>query len=186
MSGEAVRPGTVATRRVYSGRIVQLDVETVRFAQRLADRLLLRGEERVRHAAADQDRVALVEQVVDHEQFVRDLGAAEDRDQRPFGLREHASERVDLRLEQPARRRRQELGDLADRALGAVRRAERVVDEHVAELRVGRAQRWVRLLLTRVEAHVLEQDHAAARGARHNFLDRRSRALVELEHLAAE
>ena len=31
MTDETVRPGQVATRRVYSGRIVKLDVDTVRF-----------------------------------------------------------------------------------------------------------------------------------------------------------
>ena len=43
----------------------------------------LRLQERVGHGAADQERVDLVDQVLDHLDLVGDLGAAEDGDERP-------------------------------------------------------------------------------------------------------
>jgi hypothetical protein len=62
---------------------------------------------------------------------------------------EDARERLDLALEQPARGARQELGDAVVGGVGAVRGAERVVDEDVAERGVALAQRRVVLGLPR-------------------------------------
>ncbi len=58
------------------------------FDERLADRPALRLEERVGHGAADEQRIDLAEQVLDDLELVRDLGAAEDRDERTLRDRE--------------------------------------------------------------------------------------------------
>ena len=59
-------------------------VDLVALAQRVADRVALRGEEREAHAAADDERVDDVEQGVDHAELVGHLGAAEHGDERPL------------------------------------------------------------------------------------------------------
>ena len=50
--------------------------------QRLADRDALRGEERVRHAAADDERIDLPDQVSEKLELGGDLCAADDGDDR--------------------------------------------------------------------------------------------------------
>src|SRR2546430_4520009 len=54
---------------------------------RSADLETDREEEGVRHRAADQDLVHLGEQGLDHVDLSGDLGAAQDRDERPLGMR---------------------------------------------------------------------------------------------------
>ena len=81
-----------------------------------------------------------------------------------FGSRERLGDRVDLGGEQrPGAGDRRELGDAVGRRLGAMRGAERVVDEDVAERRHLPRQRRVVLLLALVEAAVLEHDDLARR-----------------------
>ena len=119
-------------------------------------------EERVGHGAADEERVDLAEQVLDDLELVRDLGAAEDRDERPFGALERLAEVVDLGRHQEAGGR---LLDVVDDALGrgvrAVRRSERVVDVDVGERRQLRREGRVVGLFLGVEPQVFEEDHAA-------------------------
>ena len=61
------------------------DDHLVPLDERLADREALGQLERVRHRAADEDRVGLVEQPIDHLDFIGDLCAAENHDERAFG-----------------------------------------------------------------------------------------------------
>ena len=56
--------------------------DLVLFQQGGADLVALGLEEGVRHATADDQTVGLVQQVVDHAEFVGDLGAAEHDGQR--------------------------------------------------------------------------------------------------------
>ena len=63
------------TRPVSSSRLAVLD--PVRLHERVADAVALRGEEREGHGAADEDRVAPLEQRADHTELVAHLGAAE-------------------------------------------------------------------------------------------------------------
>ena len=78
------------------------DIDLVGFDQRLAGGLAQRVEEGVGHAAADQQRVGLVEQVVDDVDLAGDLGAADDGDEGPVRLGEHLAEEVELLLHQQA------------------------------------------------------------------------------------
>ena len=96
--------------------------------------------ERERHAAADDDFVGLVEQVVDELNLVRDLRAAEDREQRTLRMVEHRAERIQFLLHQVAARALRKL-HAGHRAVIAMRGAEGVVDVNIAELREAGAKR---------------------------------------------
>ena len=127
-----------------------------------------------------------VEQVVDHRQLVGDLRAAEDRDERPLGLLEHAREGLDLALASgsPAADGRSRATPRHRRVV-AVRRAEGVVDEDVAEARERRGER-------RRRPSSRPRGSARSRAARScpsgavaiARLDLRADALVELQHRA--
>ena len=69
---------------------------------------------------------------------------------------EDAGERRDLALQQPPRRRRQQVRDRLGGGVRAVRGAERVVDVDVGERRVALGQRLVVLGLPRLVADVLD------------------------------
>src|SRR5262249_16320898 len=111
------------------------EVDLVLLDERLADLVVLRLEEGVAHAAGDEDRVDLLEEVVDDLELVGDLGAAEDRDERLLGLDEDAAEGGELLLDEAAGGGGQEARDAADAGVVAVAGAEGVLDEDVAELR---------------------------------------------------
>jgi hypothetical protein len=101
--------------------------------QRVADRHsredFLEGEG---HAATDDDLVGLVEQVVDQLDLVGDLGATEDRQQRPLRRFEHGREGRQLLVHQVAGRA---LGQLhaGHRRVVAVGGAKGIVDVDVGE-----------------------------------------------------
>ena len=80
------------------------------------------------------ERVHARDQVLDHLELVRHLGAAEDRDERPLGMLEHPAQVLDFLRHQQAGR---SLADVMDDALGrrvrAMRGPERVVDVDVGE-----------------------------------------------------
>ncbi len=67
-------------------------VEAVFVQQRIADLVALGLHEGVGHAAADDQRVHQVQQVVDDRDLVGHLRAAENRDQRPVGIVQHFGE----------------------------------------------------------------------------------------------
>ena len=121
--------------------------------------LAFRQKEREAHAAADDERLALVDERVDDLDLIGDLRAAEDGDEGTLRVLEHARERGHLALHEVARVRRKQRRDASCRGMRAMRRAERVVDVGVAELGELLAKRRVVLLLALVEAQVLEQKH---------------------------
>ena len=127
--------------------------------------MALRLEEREDHAAADQELVGLLEQVVDDAELVGDLRAAEDDDVGTLRIDGEPSQHVDLLGDQVAHRRGQPQRDVVDRRLLAVHDAEPVGDERVGQLRelVGERAAHVVVLagLTLVEADVLEHGDLA-------------------------
>jgi len=72
------------------------DRDPVLLDARAADRLSLGAEERVRHRAADAEGVHAAEEVLDHADLVRDLGAAEHGHERRLGSVEQLREELDL------------------------------------------------------------------------------------------
>jgi len=85
----------LASRVLASSRRSVLD-------QRPADRAPLCLEEGIGHAAADDEGVDLVEQVLDHRDLVADLGAAEHGDERVVGIGEGLAKVEQFLLEQQA------------------------------------------------------------------------------------
>ena len=76
--------------------------------QRLADRHAERLEEGVGHRAADQQAIDAAQHAFDHVDLVGDLGAADDRDERPLRIAERHAEIAQLLLHQQARAARPE------------------------------------------------------------------------------
>jgi len=111
------------------------DVDLVGFDQRFAGGLTLCVEEGVGHAAADDDGVRLIEQVVDHVNLVGDLGSADDGDEGFYGVGDGLREVGEFFFEKEAGGG---LLDVVRNALGggvgAVGAAEGVVDVKLAEL----------------------------------------------------
>ena len=164
-------------------------VEPIRLDARCTDAVSRGREQRVGHRSADRDRVDVGQQVIDQRNLVRDLGSAEDREERPLGRTEHAPEEVDLAREQEAAGSHGELlGESDHRRVRAMRRAERVVDVGVAETseRAGEARLLLRLLLPRVEAQVLQQQHLTWPERARCPLGRGAHAVVDEGDLLAE
>ncbi len=132
-------------------------------AQRGADRVALRAEEREAHRAADQHAVGELEEAVDHADLVGHLRAAEHRDERARRVLEDLAERLDLALEQPAGGAREQVRDALGARVRAVRGAERVVDVDVGELGERACELRVVLGLAGLEADVLEHQDLARR-----------------------
>ena len=138
------------------------DVELVDFDERFAGVLALRVEEGVGHAAADDDGVGFVEEVVDDLDLVGDLGAADDGDEGLEGVGDGFAEVLELLIhEEAGGGLRDEVGDALGGGVGAVGAAEGVVDVEVAE--AGELAREVGVvgLLFGMEAEVFEQEGLA-------------------------
>ena len=140
---------------------------TLLVEERLADGHALADlQERVGHAADAHDAVRLVDEVLDDENLVRDLGAADDGRERPLHLRwvEHLLEGLELLLHEQAGDARHLAGHAHHRGVGAVRRAEGIVDIDVAQLGERCLERRDRALLRpdRLDDHLALLDLALA------------------------
>ena len=138
--------------------------DLVGFQQRLADLLALRLQEGVGHAAADDERVHLGQQVADDADLVADLGAAQNRQERlgwgfSVALPRYSSS---FSISSPAALFSHEVRDALGAGVGAVRRAEGVVDVDIAELGQLLGERRIVLLLFGVVAHVFQQQGLSA------------------------
>ena len=128
------------------------------FDQRLADRHAERLEERVGHRAADQQAIDAAEHALDHLDLVGDLGAADDRDERTFGIAERHAEIAQLFLHQQTGARGLDVRHHArDRCVSAMRRAKRIVNVDVGELGKRLRKRRIVLFFLSVKAQVLEE-----------------------------
>ena len=147
------------------GEVVAAGLDLVLLEQAAADLVALRLEEGEDHAAADQQRVRLGEQVVDDAELVGHLRAAEDDHVRTLRLVGQPVQHVELGLHQAAHRRGQLEGDVVDRGLLAVDDPEAVADEGVGQLGelAGEGAPDLVLLagLAGVEADVLQHRHLA-------------------------
>ena len=137
-------------------------VDHVGLHERVADGEPSREEERERHRAADEHRVAAVEQRVDHAELVADLGAAEHRDERPVRLVEQPRRAPRPRGAAAARPRSagRAAGRRSTRAPGATRRTPRSRSASSPSARFV-AKAGIVAPLARLEAQVLEHHDAA-------------------------
>ena len=155
--------------------------------QRSAHRAPAGLEEGVGHGAADEQGVDAGEQVADDLELARDLGAAEDADERPRRrLQERAEMLQLLRHQHPGGGIRHVAHHADRRRVGPVRGAEGVVDVGVARGRQGSRERGVVGLFAGVEAQVLEQHHAAGTGLGQRGGHRLADRLGREDHRAAE
>ena len=147
------------------GEVALDGVDLVLLEQRLAHLVALGLEEREEHASADEDAVGLGQQVGDDAQLVGDLGAAEHDRVRTRGVGHGLAQRLDLLLDQQARRGGEHLGDVVHRGLLAVNDAEAIGHEHVGERGELGGERLALLVdlrgLAGIETHVLEHGHLA-------------------------
>ncbi len=77
-----------------------LRIELVVLHEGVPHPVSLRLQKCVRHRAADQDRVGLLQQVLDDRDLVRHLRAAEDADERPCRVRQRSAEVFQFLLHQ--------------------------------------------------------------------------------------
>ena len=115
--GRQHQPHALAARlRDDAARVVEL----LGLDQALAERQAPRGQERIRHAAPHQDRLAAGEEGVEDLELAGDLGATDHGMKRLRGLVEEPRERLDLALEEEARDAGQEVRDPLGRSMRAV------------------------------------------------------------------
>ena len=132
-------------------------LDLIGLAQRVADRMATRGEEREAHPAADREAIDDLQQRVDHPELVAHLRTAQHGDERATGALTQTQQHVDLTREQPSGRARQRRRRTDDRRVRPVGRPECVVDVRVHAGDEPGDEGGVVRLLTRVEAEVLEQ-----------------------------
>ena len=132
-------------------------LDAVALEQGLAHAQVLCRQEGVGHAATDDELVDPVEERLEDLDLVGDLGPADDRCERPRRVLQQAGEVADLALHEQARVGGQDLRHAHRGGVGAVRRAEGVVDVDVAVAGQRRREAGVVGLLLVVEAEVLQE-----------------------------
>jgi len=136
-------------------------VDLLGVEEALADAAALGGEEGIGHAAADDEGVDLVEQVVDDVQLVGDLGAAEDCHKRALGIGQGLAHDADFLLDEEAADGGEIVRHAGGGGMRAVRGAKGVVYEDVGQRGELAAQLGIVLRLALFKAGVLEQHDLA-------------------------
>ena len=141
-------------------------VLVIRLRERALDVGPDRGEEGIRHSAADRDDVGFRQERLKHANLRAHLRATDDRKERPLGRGKEAGEHADLGLEEQAGVRRQNVRDPLGRRVRTMRRAEGVVHVRVERGGEGLRERRIVALLLGMEADILQQERLAeGRGA---------------------
>ena len=123
--------------------------------------LAFREQERVGHAAADDENVDLVHEIAEQLELGRHFGAANDRRDGALRIAERSLKRIELLLHRPPRMRGQLASEPFRRRMRAMSGGKGVVDIDVAELGELVDMGRIVLLLALVEPSVLEQKHVA-------------------------
>ena len=148
----------------------------IRLEHRVTDLVPLGGQERVGHAAADQDPVGQVQQVADHGQLVRRLLAAEHHHEGPGRVGGELAQHRHLVPHQVSRGVREQQRQVVDGRVLAVHRAEPVAHVHLAEagqpLRELAALGVVLAGLGRLKTHVLQHRDVLVAEAERGVLGR--------------
>ncbi len=136
-------------------------IKTVRLEQGLANLEALGLLEGIGHAAADDDGVGLLEQVVDDVDLVGDLGTAEDSDEGTLGIVQSLAHDAQFLLDEQASVGGQIGGNTGGGGVGAVHGAESVGDIDLSHVGQGLGEVGIVLGLALVEAQILEQQDLA-------------------------
>ena len=137
----------------------QLDL--VFLAERGADLAALCLGEGVGHAAADDDGVALVDQVFDNADLVGNLSAAQDCNERTSRIAQGLAHDRDFLLDQETAYSRQVICDACGGSVCTVCGAECVVDVNVSHVSHSLCKRSVVLGLALFKANILKQNDLA-------------------------
>ena len=124
----------------------------------------LRHGKRVGHAPANEQVVHLIEQLLDDENLVRNLGPTHNGREGPLGVLQHFFGVVDFGLQQVAAHPvlwRKGAGHHGRGGVGAVRGAEGIVHVHIAQGRQLSRESRVAGFFFLVKTQVIEQQHLA-------------------------
>ena len=136
-------------------------VQAVSLQQAGADLVALGLLEGIGHAAADDDGVSLLQQVVDDVDLVGDLGAAQHRHEGALGVVQGLAHDAQLLVDQQAGVSGQVSGHAGGGGVGTVHGAEGVGDEDVGHVSQGLGKVGAVLLLADIEAEVLKKHDLA-------------------------
>ncbi len=146
-------------------------VQHIVLDQRVADFHPHRLEEREGHPASDNDLVHALPQVLDHPDFPRDFGSAQDRHERSDRIGDRPLQIFDLLLHEVAGGGRlDEFRNAHDRRMRAMGGSEGVVDIDIGERGERPRKRVVVFLLARVKTEVFQEEHVARLHPGHQFL----------------
>ena len=122
--------------------------------------MALRLEEGVGHAATNDQRIDLVEQVLDHTDFIGNLCATKNGNKRAFRIVERLAHDIEFFLDKEAAHGRQIIGQTGGGGMRAMRGAKGVIDKQLGHGCQFLGERRIILRLFLVEADILEhQDY---------------------------
>jgi hypothetical protein len=145
-----------------------------------------RGEERVGHAAADDQRVDLVREVGQEVDLGRHLRAADEGDDRLGRFAQALLQRLQFGLHGAAGKGRQEMRKPFGRGVRAMRRGEGVVHIDIAVFGQRAHEIRIVLFLALVEPRVLQEEHVAVRHRLDRLPGRLADAVFGKADMAAE
>ena len=115
--------------------IVRAVSNSLFLAKRFADVAPFRGEECVRHRAADHQHIDFCDEVFEQRDLGRNFRAADHRHHRMHGIAERLVQMLELCLHRAPRSGRQQMRQPFRRGVRAVRGRKRIVDVDVAQAR---------------------------------------------------
>ena len=115
----------------------------------------------ISHTAADDDGIALVDQIRNHTDLVRHLSATQNGNQRALGICQCTAHKLDLLLDQVAAGSRQVRSHTGGGAMGTVCSAECVVHKQVCQRSQLLGEVLLVLGLLCTVTHILQQHHLA-------------------------
>ena len=136
-------------------------VHPVSLQQRGADVVAQVLHKGISHTAADDDGIALVDQIRNHTNLVRHLSAAQNGNQRALGICQCAAHKPDLLLDQITAGSRQVRSHTGGGAVGTVCSAECVVHKQVCQRSQLLGEVLLVLGLLCTVTHILQQHHLA-------------------------
>ena len=145
------------------------------------------GQERIGHAAADQEFIHFRQQVREDADLVADLGAADNSGKGTLRMGNGAAEEADLLFQEEARRAGQEVCHSLDRRVGPMRNAEAVIHIQIGQGGQFFCEIQVVLFFFRMETQVFqEQDLARFQLGRRRFRFRADTVCRERDRLSQQ
>jgi hypothetical protein len=144
-------------------------------AERGAHIPALGGQKGVGHTAANGQLIELADQIAEQLELGRDLGPADDAQDRPARLAEGGVQRLQFGPHGLAGMARQKMGESLGGGVGPVRGGKGVVDVQIAVASQGAGELRIVGLFAGVKAQIFQQQYVAIAQPRH----RRSGAFAD-------